>query len=405
MAPFSEKARDTSDRKTESRRLLSESKGTSVRLKWHTLAVAGSLGIFASFHPLLGDDNPPDVQKSTGDPASIISQISPRAAARRSAANPSAQDKNDSQGLSQELLRQAMVELDAKRFDTARRLARRAAALGVASGSVQPEQLLQEIDRLERGAKVVVQQAPPAAADTRTQLKSRAIELLDRGILALDQKRYDDAENCAQMAAQMHVAWDRYDYKPENLLEDVHREHSAGSASPARPIADLAYDPRPTTSAASPQPSEWSQRTNPPAPVTAAAAATAYSPTPAAFAAPAQPVSTAATASGGRTTAQAVLEQAMVDLRAGRDELARLRIEQALNSPCGVPSKFSGCQLRRLLRRCEPSRRTHSRRSCPGHPGLHSQHCHSHFLPRSPRSTKRRADLRFGVGRRAQADA
>ena len=298
-----------------------------MRLKWHTLAVAGSLGIFASFQPLLADDNPPEIQKSTGDPASIISQISPRAAARRSAANPAAQDKNDNQDLSQELLRQAMVELDAKRFDTARRLARRAAALGVASGSIQPEQLLQEIDRHERGAKVVVQQASPVAPDTRTQLKSRAIELLDRGILALDQKRYDDAENCAQMAAQIHVAWDRYDYKPENLLEDVRREHSAGSASPSRPIADLAYDPRPTTAAASAQPSEWSQRTNPPA----------YSPTPAAFAAPAQPVSTAATASGGRTTAQAVLEQAMDDLRAGRDELARLRIEQALNSLAGSP--------------------------------------------------------------------
>ncbi len=210
-----------------------------------------------------------------------------------------------------------MVELDAKRFDTARRLARCAAALGVASGSILPEQLLQEIDRRERGAKVVVQQARPAAPDTRTQLKSRAIELLDRGIMALDQKRYDDAENCAQMAAQIHVAWDRYDYKPENLLEDIHRERSAGPAPPVRPIADLAYDARPATQAAIPQPTEWSQRANPSAPVTAAVAA------------PAQP--TAAT-SGGRTTAQAVLEQAMDDLRAGRDELARLRIEQALNS-------------------------------------------------------------------------
>jgi hypothetical protein len=292
-----------------------------VRLKWHTLAVAGSLGIFASFHPLLADDAPAGIQQSplAGDPPSILSQISPRAAARRIVANPTAQDKIDGQGLSQELLRQAMVELDAKRFDTARRLARRAAALGVSAGSIQPEQLLQEIDRRERGAKVVVQQAPPAAADPRTQLKSRAIELLDRGILALDQKHFDYAENCAQMAAQIHVMWDRYDYKPENLLEDIHRERSAGPASPVRPIADLAYDARPAAPATIPQPTEWSQRANPSSPVTAAVAV------------PAQPAPTAAT-SGGRTTAQAVLEQAMDDLRAGRDELARLRIEQALNS-------------------------------------------------------------------------
>ena len=151
-----------------------------MRLKWHTLAVAGSLGLFASFNPLLADDYSPDIPKSaTSDPPSILTQITPRTAARKSAANPAAaQTKNDNQSTSQEFLRQAMIELDANRFDTARRLARRAAALGVASGSVQPEQLLQEIDRRERGTKVVVQQsrqAPPP--DGRTQLKSRAIEI------------------------------------------------------------------------------------------------------------------------------------------------------------------------------------------------------------------------------------
>ena len=40
-------------------------------------------------------------------------------------------------------------------------------------------------------------------------MKSRAIELLDRGIMALDQKRYDDAENCARLAAEIAVAYGR----------------------------------------------------------------------------------------------------------------------------------------------------------------------------------------------------
>ncbi len=56
--------------------------------------------------------------------------------------------------MAQELLRQAMVELDANRFETARRLTRRAAAIGVTAGfvGVHPEQVLAEIDRRERDA-------------------------------------------------------------------------------------------------------------------------------------------------------------------------------------------------------------------------------------------------------------
>ena len=210
-----------------------------------------------------------------------------------------------------------MVELDAKHFDVARRLTRRAAALGgaVDSTGVRPDQLLAEIDQRERSGQIVV---PATTRDLRPQFKARAVEFLDRGILALDEKRYDDAEQCALQAAQLHVAWDKFDYKPDNLLEDTRRERAAASGSPAaHSVADAAIDARSATPADLHQPTEWSQRTD-------AAAA---------MAAPQQPLQTAAPPSaGGRTTAQAILEQAMDDLRAGRDEVARLRIEQALNS-------------------------------------------------------------------------
>jgi hypothetical protein len=284
-----------------------------VRLKWHTLAVAGSLGIFGSFHPLLADDNPANAWQSPASPSQTNpaqTDPSPRLAARRSAAAPSPEVRGDNERLAHELLRQAMVELDAKHFDVARRLTRRAAALGAAADStgVRPDQLLLEIDQRQRSGQVVV---PATTRDMRPQFKARAVEFLDRGILALDEKRYDDAEQCARQASQLHVAWDKFDYKPDNLLDDVRRERAGASGSPAaHSVADGTLDARSAT------PAEWSQRTNVAAPV----------------AAPQQPLQTAASPTGGRTTAQAILEQAMDDLRAGRDEVARLRIEQALNS-------------------------------------------------------------------------
>lgn len=279
----------------------------------------------------------------TGEPASIISQITPRQAARNTASTSANEMRSDNQRLAQELLRQAMVELDAKHFDTARRLARRAAVFGGSSGAAgfHPEQILTEIDRRERGDQVVVRRAsataPAAAApDVRPQIKARAIELLNRGILALDEKRYGDAEQCAHLAAELHATWEQYDYKPASLLEDIQRARNAGPASQAvdpvannpatnSPVANTALEARPYATADSHQPTEWSQRINPPAAAPLAQQA-----------APQQPVPTAASPAPGRTTAQAILEQAMDDLRAGRDELARLRIEQALSSIPGT---------------------------------------------------------------------
>jgi hypothetical protein len=305
-----------------------------VRLKWHTLAVAGSLGVFASFQPVMADDTLPDLNNppgarsnNSGDPPSILSQITPREAARKSAGAPSSlgggESRSENQRLSQELMRQAMVELDAKHFDTARRLTRRAAAIGVASGfsGVHPEQILAEIDRRERGAQVTVP-AAPARPDARTQFKARAIELLDRGILALDEKRFDDAEQYGHMAAQLHADWDQFDYKPDNLLDDVRRERAGGGpAAAARPVANAGFEPGNAAPAEVRQPTEWSQRSNPVAPVAVTQ----------------QPVAVTETSSAAHTPAQAILEQAMDDLRAGRNELARLRIEQALNSVQGSP--------------------------------------------------------------------
>ena len=65
--------------------------------------------------------------------------------------------------------------------------------------------------------------------------------------MALDQKRFDEAENFARQAAQLPVNWDRFDYRPENLLEDIRRERPVlANAAPAIPPGDAPFNARPS---------------------------------------------------------------------------------------------------------------------------------------------------------------
>jgi hypothetical protein len=287
-----------------------------VRSKWHTLAVVGSLGFFASWNAVADDTSP----TTWTDPSAA------RAAARSSAAANPGIGAPESHRIVDELVRQALVELDANRFDTARRLAQRAAAISAATGivSTRPEQLIAEIDRKQQRANVVIPTAARrAAAAPRSERshKAEAIQLLDHGIMALDQKRFDEAENYARQAIQLQVNWDRFDYRPENLLEDIRRERPAfANAAPAIPPGDAPFNARPSASPVT----AWSGQ--PPAAATPASYQTA-APT---VAQP--PVATANANAGGRTSAEMLLLQAMDDLRAGNDEMARHRLEQAMSS-------------------------------------------------------------------------
>ncbi len=242
-----------------------------------------------------------------------------------------------------ELVRQALVELDANRFDTARRLAQRAAAISAATGivSTRPEQLIAEIDRKQQRANVVIPTAArraEAAPRSERSHKAEAIQLLDHGIMALDQKRFEEAENFARQAAQLPVNWDRFDYRPENLLEDIRRERPAlANAAPAIPPGDAPFNARPSVTSAAESASPvtaWSGQ--PPAAATPASyQTTSYQTTSYQTAAPsvAQPPVAAANANaGGRSSAEMLLLQAMDDLRAGNDEMARHRLEQAMSS-------------------------------------------------------------------------
>jgi hypothetical protein len=311
-----------------------------VRSKWHTLAVAGSLGIFASWNMAVADDNPSDAWPSR--PAFKA------AAGNASSANSVGTD-SEVPRKTQELLRQAMVELDANRFESARRLTRRAAAVGLTAGyvGVHPEQLLAEIDRRERDAATASRMPP---AESGRSYKARAIELLDRGLLALDEKRFGDAERFARQAAQLHVAWDKYDYRPENLLAEIRRQNrSFAQQGAAGSGPDAAFNPRPSV-AVDARPTEWSNRTTSPSP--ADTYKTNEPPArpvarPVAQTVPQRPATPNYGGATGRSPAESLLQQAMDDLHAGRDELARHRIEQALGAIPGSPqsaalASFSG---------------------------------------------------------------
>jgi hypothetical protein len=294
-----------------------------VRSKWHTLAVVGSLGFFASWNAVADDTSP----TTWSDPSTA------RSAARSSATTNTGNVATESRHLVDELVRQALVELDANRFDTARRLAQRAAAISAATGivSTRPEQLISEIDRKQQRSAVVVPTAPrrPDAA-LRSEVaprsershKAEAIQLLDRGIMALDQKRFDEADSCARQAAQLPVNWDRFDYRPENLLEDIRRERPAvANAGTPIPASNAPFNARPYAAESTSPVTEYSGQPR------AAATPAAYQTT-----APSVAQTPANANAGSRGSAEMLLLQAMDDLRAGNDEMARHRLEQAMSS-------------------------------------------------------------------------
>lgn len=318
----------------------------------------------------------------------------------------------------QELLRQATAELNLNHFAAARRLALQAAEIDAPYGlfDARPEHVLAAIDRKEHSFAVVetpgarsdaaAPQTPaavkaaagatPARPDAQVQgkpaatvpvasvpaatataassrhsalvanvgdAKSRAIELLDKGLLALDQKRFDDAERFAHQAAALSVKWARYDYRPENLLDEVRAQRGAsilGAETPSvaapapypDPISDpFAVPPARDSAAASsasataphsPALSTPSVRsTENPAATTEAESewppplAPVKAPTPAPVVT-VPPAYRSAALAADRTApdktvqAEVLLQQALGDLRQGHNEVAKRRIEGAL---------------------------------------------------------------------------
>jgi hypothetical protein len=183
--------------------------------------------------------------------------------------------------------------------------------------------------------------ARPASPPPIDPTKARAIAILDRGLQALDEQRFDDAEGYARAALSLHASFSKLEYKPEYLITEV-------GIARARQRLDAATSQTtvqsqgPTQSKVPASPADRSFQRPAPAPPTVAAAtppvAHPYS--------AAQSAAVAAGAASSHERAERLLQEALADLHAGRDDVARARIEGALgvihSGTSQPPARFPG---------------------------------------------------------------
>ncbi len=86
------------------------------------------------------------------------------------------------------------------------------------SDSIPPAKVLTSaLPELDHQPHALALETPPAPE----QVKARAIEILDRGLQALDERRLDDAERYARAAQALDATFSRLEYKPEYLITEV----------------------------------------------------------------------------------------------------------------------------------------------------------------------------------------
>jgi hypothetical protein len=208
-----------------------------------------------------------------------------------------------------------------------------------ASSSDPPAKVLTSaLPELDHQPHVLHSETPPS----HERVKARAIEILDRGLQALDERRLDDAERYARAALALNASFSRLEYKPEYLITEVGiaRARLRLDAATSQPI--LPGSKQAASSGAIAQtaartgaqyPPEVSlagdRQVQPASPAPSAAAAPPATPSAQAYA-PAQSTASAQGAGSSRERAERLLQEALTDLRAGRDDVARARIEGAL---------------------------------------------------------------------------
>jgi len=198
--------------------------------------------------------------------------------------------------------------------------------------------LTSALPELDHQPHVLPSETPPSP----DRVKARAIEILDRGLQALDEQRLDDAERYARAALALNASFSRLEYKPEYLITEVGIARARVRLDAATSQPNLPGRKQAAASEAIPQtaarpgsqyPPEVSLdpdrqvQPTPPAPLAPAAppatpSAQAYS--------PAQSTASVQGVGSSRERAERLLQEALTDLRAGRDDVARARIEGAL---------------------------------------------------------------------------
>jgi hypothetical protein len=188
-------------------------------------------------------------------------------------------------------------------------------------------------------------QAPVMPSETLPspeQVKARAIALLDHGLQALDEQRLDDAERCARTALALNASFGQLEYKPEYLITEVGIARArlrldAATSQPNLPMSKQAAASGTIAQAAASKGSQYppevslaaDRQVQPGSPVPSAATAPPAT-TSAQTHSPAQSTAGVQGAASSRERAERLLQEALTDLRAGRDDVARARIEGAL---------------------------------------------------------------------------
>lgn len=127
-------------------------------------------------------------------------------------------------------LQQARQELQAGRIEAARQKALAAQKLNATFGlwDDRPEALLDEIERLAE----VQKPAAPSKKLESNDSKARAMALLKQARTDLNAGRVSEAQEKAQQAAEMNVAFDVFDDRPETVMAAIQRATRNTAAAP-----------------------------------------------------------------------------------------------------------------------------------------------------------------------------
>jgi hypothetical protein len=191
----------------------------------------------------------------------------------------------------------------------------------------------------------IVSQSPVLSSETppsAEQVKARAIEMLDHGLQALDEQRFDDAERYARAALALNASFSKLEYKPEYLITEVgiaraRQRLDAATSSPNLTPSNQGASSATTAQSAARPASQFppevalaAGREVQPASAVPSAAAAPPSTKSALGRSPGPSTASVPGAASSRERAERLLQEALTDLRAGRDDVARARIEGAL---------------------------------------------------------------------------
>lgn len=137
----------------------------------------------------------------------------------------------------QRLLEQARKDLEAGNYEAAKEKALKAEELNVAYQLFddRPELVLNQVAAMMAASNIAQSGAgktsvAPSASPSSRESKQKALELLAKARLALDEGRIDEARQLAIEADRMKASYDLFDDRPDLVIEDIAKAVASGPA-------------------------------------------------------------------------------------------------------------------------------------------------------------------------------